>query len=150
MKITFCGHRQLELSKEESESIKNFLVEKIKACPNATFYLGGYGDFDNTVFELLKEIQKDFPKIELIFVSPYLDPSYAKLSYAKEIYDDIIYPPIEKVPKKFAILKRNEWMVDQSDFVVSYVKYPWGGAGKTLDYAVKKHKPYVNFAQSTQ
>ena len=29
---------------------------------------------------------------------------------------------------KFAISRRNEWMVDQADVVVAYVTHGWGGA----------------------
>ena len=55
-----------------------------------------------------------------------------------EIFDGTIYPDIENVPPRFAIIKRNEWMVKQSDFMIAYVNYPWGGAYKTLQYAERK------------
>lgn len=55
-----------------------------------------------------------------------------------KIFDDTIYPDIEKVPPGFAIIKRNEWMIDNSDFLIAYVKNDFGGAYKTLQYAEKK------------
>ena len=60
------------------------------------------------------------------------------------VYDSIIYPPLENVPYKFAISKRNQWMVQQSDFIIAYVSTHFGGAYKTLLYAHKQNKPYVN------
>jgi hypothetical protein len=39
-------------------------------------------------------------------------------------------------------------MVDSADFVISYVKYSWGGAAKTLEYAKRKKVPLVNVALS--
>ena len=99
MIITFYGHGQTNISPEEIEKIKEFLIKKIKDCPNAKFYLGGYGDFDNTVFKILKNLKADFPDIELVFISPYLDSNYSKLQIANEIYDATIYPPLENVPK---------------------------------------------------
>jgi len=55
---------------------------------------------------------------------------------------------IESVPRKFAILKRNEWMVDSAELVIAYVKYSWGGAAKTLEHARKRKKQINNLAKS--
>lgn len=147
MIITFCGHGNIDIDQSVADKIKDFLIEKIKQYPNAKFYLGGYGCFDSLIFSILRTLKKDFPNIELVFISPYLDSSYNKLQIANEIYDSTLYPPLETVPKKFAILKRNEWMVDSCDLLVAYVRYSWGGARKTLDYAIRKKKSYINFAE---
>ena len=37
----------------------------------------------------LKELKNDFPEIELIFITPYLDKNYSKLEFAKYHYDDV-------------------------------------------------------------
>ena len=63
--------------------------------------------------------------------------------YCTELYDDTTYPPLEDVPMKFAISKRNEWMVDQADAVVAYVTHGWGGAAATLQYAERKNKRII-------
>ena len=34
----------------------------------------------------------------------------------EEMFDKTVYPDIESVPRRFAILKRNKCMVDKSDF----------------------------------
>ena len=59
-------------------------------------------------------------------------------------YDGIVMLPVENTPPKYAILKRNEYMVDQSELLIAYVNHGWGGAAKTLEYAVRKHKKYIN------
>ena len=46
--------------------------------------------------------------------------------------------PLETVPPKFAIVRRNAWMIDKSDLLIACVKYSWGGAAKTLEYAKRK------------
>ena len=112
------------------------------------FYLGGYGDFDSLCLRTLRELKKEFQDIELIFITPYLDKNYSKLDFAKYHYDDVIFPPLESVPRKFAILKRNEWMVEEADLVIAYVMYSWGGAAKTLEYAKRKKVRIINIAQS--
>ena len=148
MIITFCGHSNCLFSDEEKEKLKQLLIKEIRKNPTCKFYLGGYGDFDSLCLRTLRELKKEFQDIELIFITPYLDKNYSKLEHAKYHYDDIIFPPLESVPRKFAILKRNEWMVEEADLVIAYVKYSWGGAAKTLEYAKRKKVPLVNIAPS--
>jgi hypothetical protein len=62
----------------------------------------------------------------------------------KKYYDDVVYPPLENVPLKFAISRRNEWVVDNSDIVYAYVKHSWGGVAKMLAYAKHKQKQIIN------
>ena len=129
------------------EQLKNILLNEIRKNPTCKFYLGGYGDFDGLCLLTLKELKNDLPEIELIFITPYLDTNYSKLEFAKYHYDDVIFPPLENVPRKFAILKRNEWMVEEADLVIAYVMYSWGGAAKTLEYAKRKKKTIINLAE---
>ena len=146
MIITFCGHSNCLFNEDVKEQLKNILLDEIIKNPTCKFYLGGYGDFDSLCLRTLRELKKDFPEIELLFITPYLDKNYSKLEFAKNYYDDVIFPSIESVPRKFAILKRNEWMVDSADLVISYVKYSWGGAAKTLRYEKRKKKQLINLA----
>ena len=146
MIITFCGHSDFLFSDEEKEKLKQILINEITKNPTCKFYLGGYGNFDGLCLRTLKELKNDFPEIELIFITPYLDKNYSKLEFAKYHYDDVIFPPLESVPRKFAILKRNEWMVEETDLVIAYVMYSWGGAVKTLEYAKRKKKTIINLA----
>ena len=147
MIITFCGHSNCLFSDEEKEKLKQLLIKEIRKNPTCKFYLGGYGDFDSLCLRTLRELKADFPTIEILFITPYLDKNYSKLELAKYYYDDVIFPPIESVPRKFAILKRNEWMVEQADLVIAYVKYSWGGAAKALEYAKRKKKRIINIAK---
>ena len=148
MIITFCGHSDFLFSDDVKQQLKNIFVSEIIKNPTCKFYLGGYGDFDSLCLRTLRELKKEFQDIELIFITPYIDKNYSRLEFAKYHYDDIIFPSLESVPRKFAILKRNEWMVDSADLVIAYVKYSWGGAAKTLEYAKRKKVPLVNIAPS--
>ena len=148
MTITFCGHFNCLFSDEEKDELKQLLIKEIIKNPTCKFYLGGYGDFDSLCLRTLRELKKEFQDIELIFITPYLDKSYSKLEFAKYHYDDVIFPPLESVPRKFAILKRNEWMVEEADLVIAYVMYSWGGAAKTLEYAKRKKKTIINLAST--
>ena len=147
MTITFCGHSNFSFDNTVKEKLKELLLQEIRKNPACKFYLGGYGNFDSLCLNILKEIKIQFPNIELLFITPYLDNNYSKLETAKLYYDGIIYPPLENVPRQFCISKRNEWMVNEADFLIAFVKYSWGGAAKTLEYAKRKKVGFFNLAE---
>ena len=86
-------------------------------------------------------LKQQHPEIHSTLVLPYLDRTFNE-----DLYDDSTYPPLEEVPKRFALTKRNEWMVEQADVVVAYVKRDWGGAAATLRYAERKGKRAINIS----
>ena len=91
MIITFCGHSNCLFSDEEKEKLKQFLIKEIRKNSTCKFYLGGYGDFNSLCLRTLRELKTDFPDIELLFITPYLDKNYSKLEFAKYHYDDVIF-----------------------------------------------------------
>ena len=95
---------------------------------------------------MCKKYQETHPNTELVFVTPYITLDYQKnhLDYAKNLYDTIVYPPIEDKPLKYAISYRNRWMVEQADFVIAYIAQPRGGAYKTYKHALRKKKTVFN------
>lgn len=50
-------------------------------------------------------------------------------------------------PPRFAIDRRNCWMLDRADIVVVYVKSPVGGAAKFKAMAESKKKMVINLAE---
>ena len=80
MIITFCGHSNCLFNNDVKEQLKNILLDEIIKNPTCKFYLGGYGDFDGLCLRTLKDLKADFPEIELIFITPYIDKNYSKLA----------------------------------------------------------------------
>jgi uncharacterized phage-like protein YoqJ len=150
--ITFCGHKDIG----DRQIILNKLLEVLepyfKGQAPLTFYCGGYGGFDSVASQAIDILKLKYPhvKAEKILVTPYITPDYQeRINDMKKLYDDVVYPPLENVPFKFAISRRNEWMVENSDIVIAYVKYSWGGAAKTLAYANRKHKQICNLCDQS-
>ena len=142
MVVTFCGHREILSGEDE---IRKRLIEEVESLihKGATeFLLGGYGSFDYMCAGVVKELKQKYPHIKSILVKPYLNKPFDNW-----LYDESEYPPIENTPKKFAIIKRNEYMVDRADTLIAYVKYETGGAVTTLKYATKKNKTIINITQ---
>ena len=63
------------------------------------------------------------------------------------ICDTSIYPPIENVPLKFAISKRNEWMMTNADIIIAFVNRGYGGAYKSLQAAKRRKKKIINICE---
>ena len=64
-------------------------------------------------------------------------------------YSDTILPEgIETAPKRFAISYRNKWMIEQSDFVVTYVVHDAAsGAAQFKKLAERKGKKVVELSR---
>ena len=151
MIITFVGHGTLNISRELSAEIKKAIEDNIVDKTHVTFYCGGYGDFDNHCARLCREIKKEIQNCEIIFVTPYITPSQQnKIKYLidTKLYDDTIYPPLEDVLPRFAITKRNEWMIDKADLIIAFVNHEYGGAYKAIKYAQRKLKRIINLSNS--
>ena len=138
MIVTFCGHSTVSNSAAVAASLKS-VIEELIAEGATEFYLGGYGEFDSLAARAVRDAKKMHPEIRSTLVIPYMDRDFNT-----DFYDESVYPPLESVPRRFAISKRNEWMVDQSDIVVSGVTHDWGGAATTLKYATRKKKRIIS------
>ena len=146
MIITFCGHSRIIHREGLRESILSAIEERAKG-EDVTFYLGAYGDFDGIARDACLDYKKQHPTARLIFITPYLNDAYLKgMDIRTKGCDETIYPEIETTPKRYAILKRNEWMMRRADYVIAYVKRAWGGAAKSLNYARTHGKPVLNLA----
>ena len=54
---------------------------------------------------------------------------------------------LETTHYKNKITKTNEYMVNNSGYLICYINKEWGGASRTLEYAEKKKKIIINIAE---
>ena len=139
MKISFFGHHDYEPDEKDKDAIISKLIELDNDEP-IEFLLGGIGAFDMFARRCCLKYKKINPKVKLTLVLPYLNRDYGIKGY-----DESVYPPLETVPQRLAIVKRNEWMVEQSDFIIACV-WHCGGAKNAIEYAKRKKKQVFNFA----
>lgn len=138
---TFFGHRDCP------EGIKPKLRDTLLGLINNQgvdmFYVGHQGQFDGLVHGLLKELQRECPSVNYAVVLAYM-PSQ-KREY--DDYSDTMLPEgIEAVHPHYAISWRNKWMLEQSDFVVTYITHSWGGAAQYANKAKRQGKTVINLA----
>ena len=96
-------------------------------------------------YTALKELKKIYNYIEYYVVLAYM-PTERKDEFYD--YSDTLLPDFaENVPPRYAIDKRNRWMIEKSNYVISYVYRKYGGAYKFYEIAKKKNKVVTNLAE---
>ena len=144
MIVTFCGHRDFVETAEAENQLTMFLEKYARENVRLVCYNGGYGNFDYFAAKCVQRKQEQYSNIRNCLVLPYIDqPFLERIEIFKNHFDETIYPLLESVPRKYAIIRRNEWMVDSADIVIAYVTYSWGGAARTLEYARRKKKNII-------
>ena len=147
MIISFAGHSFVASKSQVLETVKTHIRDNVVDGESIFCYLGGYGDFDELCARACRELKGEIPNIELVYVTPYLTlckQENIKRMVKEGLYDASIYPDIENTPPKFAISKRNEWMMASADLIIAYVKNSYGGAYKSLQVAKRRKKRIIN------
>lgn len=137
---TFFGHRDCpESVKEELQTT----IEELICQGVDTFYVGDTGLFDTYVKTTLMTVQKRYPHIHYAVVLSHLPlPNKHPKFNAPTLFPE----GLEKCPARFAIERRNQWLVKQADWVVCYVHHPFGGAYKFAQLAKTRGKTIINLA----
>ena len=128
----FIGHREADerLLPELMSVVERWIIEEQVSC----FYVGGYGGFDRIAASAIKRSKQNHPEITLMLVLPY-HPAERPVEIPHG-FDGTYYPEgMEKVPRRFAIVKANEIMVNTSDWLIAYVRHGASNSRKILEYA---------------
>ena len=140
MTCTFFGHRDCP------ETIQHTLYSALEALIQERgvrqFYLGREGRFDSYAFCALKALRARYPDIVCTRVLAYLPEG------KREGAEESVYPEgMENVPPRYAIDRRNRWMLERADMVVCYVQHSFGGAARYVRLATKQGKEVINLCQ---
>lgn len=142
MTCTFFGHSSV--SRETLIPLTKVLTNLIENKGVDIFYVGNHGGYDRMVMAKLREMKKKYPHIDYKVVLAYIPTK--KDEY--EDYSETLYPSVlDGVPYRARIVKRNEWMIKKSDYVVTYVEQNIGGAAKSKEKAEKEGKKVINLAE---
>ena len=133
----FIGHREADerLLPELIAAVERLITEEQVSC----FYVGGYGGFDRIAASAVNQAKRHHAEITLMLILPY-HPAERPVETPYG-FDGTYYPEgLEQVPRKFAIVKANEIMVNTSDWLIAYVRHGASNSRKILEYAQHKGK----------
>ena len=134
-KICFLfGHR------DSSEKILPTLISAVEQHITQygvrVFIVGHYGNFDHLAAVAINHCKRTHPGITLLMLLPY-HPAERPLQLHG--FDGSYYPSgMETVPRRFAIVKANQYTVDHSDFIITYVHHIASNTIKLLEYAQRR------------
>ena len=136
----FAGHNSISYSEKIQKQVYDKARELVVDFGVNEFWAGNYGSFDRLAAQVISILKQENFDVELNLVIPYVTKEinkHKKLYY--DCYDNILMADIpEKTPKKYQILKCNQYMANKSDYLIAYVNHSYGGAYKTLEYARRK------------
>lgn len=102
-----------------------------------TFTVGHYGAFDSLVIGVLRELKKSYPDIVLYLLAPY---ALNQNREAPEGFDGTFYPEgLETVPLRYAIVQANKYMVQHSNYLITYCHHV-GNTRNIVEYAQRREK----------
>lgn len=137
MIVSFCGHSTYVSNTGDEEEVLAVLERHVGDEP-CDFFLGEYGGFDAFAYGCARKFREKHPDSKVLFVTPYL--SQERMKFQEGRFDGVIYPPLESVPPKYAISRRNKWIVERSDLIFAYITHEYGGAYAMYRYAKRKGK----------
>ena len=121
----FIGHR------DAPEELRPLLAEAVERHISeygvTEFIVGHYGRFDAMAASAVRAAKQLHLEISLVLLLPYYP-----FPYETDGFDATFYPPdMESVPKPFAIIRANEYMIRSADYLICYDR---GQIGKTRDF----------------
>ena len=133
----FIGHRDTDA--EIYPMLLSEVERHVTEYGVTDFFVGHYGCFDRMAAQAVKEIKKRHPAVRLMLVLPY-HPAI-RPTETPEGFDGTYYPwESERIPKRLAIIKTNQRMVDTCDYLIAYAFHFLGGSGQIVEHARKREE----------
>ncbi len=135
----FLGHRDC------SKSIKGKLlleIENLIVKENVNiFYVGTQGAFDRLVYEVLCVLEKKYIiKINVVLAYLNRENEFTYYDTVKTIFPDCV----AKTPPRFAICKRNDYMLQNTDYLICYLDNKFSNTYEFVEKAIKKNIKIIN------
>ena len=102
-----------------------------------TFIVGNRGSFDGCAATAIKALKRRYNDVSLLLLLAY-HPGERAVDLL-DGFDNSYYPPLEGVPRQYAIVRANKHMVNTADTIICYVKHI-GNTRNLLEYAQRRQK----------
>ena len=127
----FMGHREAD---ERLLPRLELVIDRLITRENVRyFYVGGYGGFDRIAAAAVKHAKQKYPDITLMLVLPYHPAERAVPT--PNGFDGTYHPEgLENAPRRYAIVRTNQIMVDTCEWLVCYVLHGASNSRNLLEY----------------
>ena len=133
----FIGHREAD---ERLLPRLELVVDRLIREENVRyFYVGGYGGFDRLAAAAVRRMKQKHPDITLMLVLPYHPAE--RPTEAPAGFDGTYHPGgLENTPRRYAIVRTNQIMVNACDWLVCYVRHGASNSRNLLEYARRREE----------
>ena len=129
------GHR--EASSEILPALADAIETHISEYGVTEFIVGSHGGFDRFAARALTAAKERHPGITLLLLIAYHPGERAIEKPAG--FDHTYYPPgMERVPRRYAIVRANQYVIDHVDYLIAYAWHPASNAKEMLEYARRR------------
>ena len=133
----FIGHR--ETPNTLFPELCNMVEQHISEYGVTEFIVGNYGNFDRLAAKAVISAKAAHPEITLSLLIPY-HPAERPVKLPAG-FENTYYPfGLEKVPKRIAILRANQHIVDHVEYLIAYAWHPASNARNLVEYAQKREQ----------
>ena len=131
----FIGHREADAS--ILPQLFDVVHQHIREFGVREFIVGQHGGFDRMATFTVIAAKKEYPYIRLYLLLPY-HPAESKIDLLAG-FDGSYYPEgMERVPRKFAIVRANQYAVNHADYLIAYAWHPASNARNVVEYAQRR------------
>lgn len=147
-RIAFIGHRKISDKYRLEALLDGIITEMLHSNEYVELCICGDGDFDVLASVSAKMVQRVEKKqnSRLVLVQPYHTKDD---EFNERFYDEVRYPIDSAIDTEISIAKRNQWVIDHTDMLVTCVEPDrHDSAWAALKYAEEKGLMIKNLANS--
>lgn len=137
MNCCFFGHR------DAPESIQGSIEKTVIRMIDigiTRFFVGNNGNFDFYVQRVLQKLQRSIPSLDYTIVLSSLGEAAIEGPQENTLFPE----GLELAPRRFAISRRNDWMLLHSSYVIAYMKYRISNCHTWIEKARKRGMTIIN------
>lgn len=160
--LAFTGHRPSSLNgynpadnKEILFKLKDLIVDYIENKQVETFISGMALGIDQWAARIVLKLKEKYPHIKLVAAVPCANHCGKWNQSDREVWQmiidkaDKVYYVSEEPYTNWCMQKRNEWMVDNANYVLAVWSGSRGGTGNCVNYAKKMNREIVQLHPKT-
>jgi uncharacterized phage-like protein YoqJ len=139
----FAGHRVFYDAPDEN-LLKKCVINLVNQGVD-TFYSGMAMGFDLFAANVVIDVKKDYPNVKLVACIPCLGQERYYSATDKQLYEKVLVncDDVVVLSEHYyngCMFVRDRYMVDNSEYLIVYMRQKVGGTIYTLNYARSTHK----------
>lgn len=141
---TFFGQKEINNEEELLHKLYEVIFDLIETKDINVFYVAYRKGFDELVKTALRNVKKVYPNMQYSIV--YTRKAFER--YYDDYYFDAYLPDeLENITSRHAVDKRDRWLLNESNYVVTYINHCHGRAAMFSIIADRQGKHIIKLGK---